>query len=425
MLFCNLLPLIAIVIGSNLAFRAIKAADLSWDPVNLKYGIKTLVSATSTSPQTYKYSTPTALGSYYASKLKIVGFVEPGFSFLATPTLPVPFGDFFLQCFPVALILFMESYSVARKLAGERGELSFLNANQELFAVGAGNLLGCVGLAYPVAGSYSRSALNHVSGARTPLSKAVTLFVVLTALGLLTPYFWYIPQAVLSAIIWVAIYNLISISEFWEAWKHSKSDFIVMLVTWTITFTYDTSVGLAVGLASSIFMYLFNIVFSAASYPEAVNENPQKIVQLVSSEGIQVVSFNGDLNFLTTPKLKQFFSTFFVVAPDEVTLSESASQYYFQQITNALDNFFRTKQNLRKRSEVPGIFALDFSKVVFIDLSGLHALDEILHDGRIYNVKFFFLNVRESVQQMIDKFGLQADIKSLEELQIETYSYNI
>ena len=60
--------------------------------------------------------------------------------------------------------------------------------------------------------------------------------------------FAYIPQSALSAIIFDAVTPLIVLSDFWEAWKHSKKDFFTMSVTFLTTFFLDTSVGLACGI---------------------------------------------------------------------------------------------------------------------------------------------------------------------------------
>jgi SulP family sulfate permease len=58
----------------------------------------------------------------------------------------------------------------------------------------------------------------------------------------LTETFHFIPQAALSAVIWVALLNLIDVSEFWKAWKHSKKDFWAMLITFILTLVYNTGI---------------------------------------------------------------------------------------------------------------------------------------------------------------------------------------
>jgi hypothetical protein len=68
--------------------------------------------------------------NYYANTLNIVGTVPSGLNILRTPTIRQPFGQFFVDCIPLALILFMESYSVARRIASQNNELYLLNASQ-------------------------------------------------------------------------------------------------------------------------------------------------------------------------------------------------------------------------------------------------------------------------------------------------------
>jgi sulfate permease, SulP family len=84
----------------------------------------------------------------------------------------------------------------------------------------------------------------------------VTVTVVLLALGTLTSTFYYIPTAALAAIVMVAVLNLIDPSEFWHAWKLSKKDFWVMLVTFVLTLVFDTEIGLGAGLGLSLLVLL-------------------------------------------------------------------------------------------------------------------------------------------------------------------------
>lgn len=83
-------------------------------------------------------------------------------------------------------------------------------------------------------------------------------------------------------------------------------------------------------------------------------------------------------------------------------------------------------RKLRKSDDtLPGIFTLDFSKVVFIDLSGLYALVEVLLEGRNAGVQFHFINVRKNVLNMIEKFGIEPDFKDHDSFLQATYSYTI
>lgn len=79
-------------------------------------------------------------------------------------------------------------------------------------------------------------------------------------------------QAALSAIIFVAIANLIHFRDFWHAWKYSKKDFFTMTITFIFVFVYETSIGLAVGLGTSVLVYcVFDIVLAKSHKPRCVD----------------------------------------------------------------------------------------------------------------------------------------------------------
>ena len=49
-----------------------------------------------------------------------------------------------------------------------------IDANQELIAIGLSNVAGCFVSAYPVTGSFSRTAVNSQSGVKTPAGGVIT-----------------------------------------------------------------------------------------------------------------------------------------------------------------------------------------------------------------------------------------------------------
>lgn len=69
-----------------------------------------------------------------------------------------------------------------------------VDATQELLTLGICNVLGSCASSMPVTGSFSRSAVNHASGVKTPMGGLYTGVLILLALSLLTPYFYYIPK---------------------------------------------------------------------------------------------------------------------------------------------------------------------------------------------------------------------------------------
>ena len=229
---------------------------------------------------------------WYAANLKVVGAVPAGLDIIRVPDMKYDVWTLLPDVLPLTLIAFMESYSIAKKMATMKNELHILSPSQELWAVGLANVLGAVSSSFPVAGSYSRSSINYSAGGRTPLSKITTLLIVILALQVLTDSFGYIPYSCLCAIIWCGVTNLIDVRDFWNCWKYSKKDFFTMVVTFLVTLIFETSIGLAVGLFVSILIYLAEVSFGIVTAPHVVSDSK-------TNGGVDVIRLEGDLTFLT------------------------------------------------------------------------------------------------------------------------------
>jgi len=326
------------------------------------------------------------------------------------------FGALLLDTIPLTLIAFMESYSVARKMASIRNELHILNASQELWAVGIANLLGAVSSAYPVAGSFSRSSLNLASGARTPLSKAVCLTVVLLTLGVLTGTFYYIPQAALAAVIMASISSLIDIRDFWNTWKYSKKDFFLMVWTAAFTFIFDTQWGLLAGIGLSIVMYLGEFAFRSVTAPTKLFSNHS------DNDGIEVVNLESDLVFLNSGRIKDFLMSLISQPVKEVD-KETAdrSKYLFWLVSSSFDRVLSPNLIKSVNSVLPAAVVVDFTCVHIIDITGMQSLAEFVQSARALNVLVVLINTSPEVTAALTKFGLKSDGSS-QRVQLDEYT---
>ena len=104
-----------------------------------------------------------------------------------------------------------------------------LDSNQELIALGACNLLCGLFSGYPVTGSFSRTAVNHASGAKTPLASVVAALTVGVALLFFTPFLQHVPKVSLAAIVLVAILKLIKLQTAVKYYHLNTRDFLVFL----------------------------------------------------------------------------------------------------------------------------------------------------------------------------------------------------
>jgi sulfate permease, SulP family len=155
----------------------------------------------------------------------------------------------------ISIIVFVESVSIGKYLAGRRREA--LEADQELVALGAANIGSAMSGALPVAGSFSRSMVNFNSGARSQLSSVFLAVFVAATLLVFAPAFSGLPKAVLAAVIIVAVASLVDLRSIAETWRYSKADGASNLVTFLGVLAYGVEAGLVMGVLLSVLLYLW------------------------------------------------------------------------------------------------------------------------------------------------------------------------
>jgi len=188
--------------------------------------------------------------------LSVVGAIPGG--------LPVPDLDFlsaegWVALLPsavlIALVGYVESVSVAKVLAARRRQK--IDANRELTALGMSNIAAAVGGAMPVAGGFSRSVVNFDAGARTQFAAIVTATLVAVVAAFFTDWFYYLPNAVLAAIIVVAVVQLVDISGAVAIWRYDRADGIALLATGLAVPFLGIESGLLIGIGLSLVLYLW------------------------------------------------------------------------------------------------------------------------------------------------------------------------
>jgi sulfate permease, SulP family len=121
--------------------------------------------------------------------VSIVGNVPRGLPSLSIPELDLgSFNVLLPAALIVAFVGFVESVSVAKAIAAK--EKYKIDSNQELRALGLANVSAAFFSGFPVAGSFSRTAVQYQSGGRTQLASIVTALLILATLLFLTPLFY-------------------------------------------------------------------------------------------------------------------------------------------------------------------------------------------------------------------------------------------
>lgn len=156
----------------------------------------------------------------------------------------------------IALVGFVEPSSIARTFAAR--ERQAWDADREFVSQGLANVAASVSGGFPVGGSFSRSALNHLAGARTRWSGAVTGLAVLAFLPFASSLS-SLPLAVLAAIVIGSVAGLVRPLPVLRLARFSRPQLGVALATFALTLALAPRVERAVlaGLGLAVAVHLW------------------------------------------------------------------------------------------------------------------------------------------------------------------------
>ncbi len=165
----------------------------------------------------------------------VVGHLPAGLPSLYLPSLPdtTLLGQLLLPTLVITLVSFLETASSAKVDNARQGQR--WNQDQDLIGQGLGKIASGLCGAFPTSASFGRSALNLYAGARTGWATVVSVAVVLGVLLFATPLLVQVPQAVLAAIVLVAVTGLLKPGEFVRLWRISRTEASIALLTFAIT----------------------------------------------------------------------------------------------------------------------------------------------------------------------------------------------
>lgn len=327
----------------------------------------------------------------YDFGLKIVGKVPSGLPSFQTPKIPL---DRISELTPIALTLaliaFMEAISVSKAIEEKQNEYE-IDSNQELIALGTSNIIGSLFQSYPTTGGFSRTAVNDQAGAKTGIAPLISALVVGLTLLFLTPLFYYLPNAVLAAIIIVAVFGLIDFSYPKELYKRRKDEFILLLITFVITLT----VGIKEGILSGVLLSLLIMVYRT------------------SKPHIAVIARVKDTNYYKN--ILRFNNS--TENRNDILGIRIDSQLFFGN-----KDFF--KKELNKKIENKGkelrLIIINTEAINYIDSSGAHTLIKIIQELKTKNIKVMFSGTSGPTRDILYKSGI-VDILGKENLFLRSH----
>jgi SulP family sulfate permease len=310
-----------------------------------------------------------------AASLSIVGAIPAG---LPKPVWPMPDGDTALRLLPGALIFafvgFLETCSVARGVAVRSHQK--LNINQEAVGQSLASFAAAFSGAQPINGSFSRSALNFASGARSGLSTVFTGFFVLLFLLFLTPAFYHLPKSVLSAIIIAAVVRLMNFRQLISFLKVNRYDGIAAWVTFagTLAFAPALEKGILLGATVSILLHLYGMM---KPHVAILGQHPDGALRDV------------DLHHLPID-----------AAPLPIRLD---GRLFFANVAYVEDQVHAALDRVPEAKHV----AIIFQGINEIDSSGTEMLKELQGQLKHRGVELLFIGVKNQLMHAIQTSGLE------------------
>lgn len=283
------------------------------------------------------------------------------------------------ELLPIALTLvmvgYLETISIGKSLEAKQDEYR-IRPNQELIALGISNMVGSLFKAYPIASSFSRSAINQESGAKTGMAALISVVMVVITLLFLMPLFYHLPKTVLASIIIVAVFGLINFKEARFLWRANKLDFWLMLATFLATLLLGIEFGIITGVGLSLIILIFRTsrpyVAVLGKVPNAnFYKNKERFDEVLIDEDILVLRFDAQL----------FYAN---------------ASYFRDQLEQMMD----------KKGNILKLIVLDAESINRVDSTGIEMLKERIRFCQKKGILFYFAGVKGPVRDDLFRSGI-------------------
>lgn len=256
--------------------------------------------------------------------IAIVGAVPGGFPHLSLPSFELPLWHRLLpMAVTIALIGYAQSIAIAKSIQTRHKNYA-IDANQELIALGVANIGAAFFNGFPVAGGFSRSAVNDKAGANTAMASVISAGLVLLTLAFFTNLFFYLPLAILAAVIIVAIASIFDIKQPLLLWKKDRADFAMWLATFLTTLVLGIETGIISGMLLSLGMVIYKAsrphMAQLGRVPETtVYRNIKRFNNLETYDELLMVRLDGPLYFANVDYVKSHIDKWLLKKKGKVT----------------------------------------------------------------------------------------------------------
>ena len=305
----------------------------------------------------------------------ILGNIPTGLPSFIMPSVS---GDTFLIMMEAALILAILGAidSLLTSLVADNMTRTRHDSNRELIGQGVGNMAAGFFGGIPGAGATMRTVVNIRTGGVTRLSGVLHAVFLLAVVLVLAPLASQIPHAVLAGILVKVGYDIVDFSYLKRAHKGPRFDLILMVMVLSLTVFVDLITAVAAG-----------VVVAAIAYVKQVSDAQLALVAGETDSHSQGPS-DREVALLNE-------------CGDHLTYFDFGGPLSFGA---AADLGHHVRERLSPQHHVA--LALDFSRVPFMDVSALRAIETIAQDAAHAGKHLFVCGINEAVAQSLDGMGV-------------------
>ena len=294
------------------------------------------------------------------------------------PNLRVPKFNEFSKVGPTVLTIsfinFLETIAIASKIGEIHGYK--IVPDQELIGSGATNLLGSFICAFPLAGSFSRTAVLSQSGAKTQVAGMITGVVIILTYLFFTPLFTFLPNVTLASIILMSVINLIDYKEPLHLLKIRFLDFFAFMISLVATFMIGVEWGIAIAVCVSLTFVLW---FSVKPPMCILGRIPGTVIYR------DIKLYSGCIK-----------------SPGGILLRMDAP-LFFVNAAVLRKKIRKKEEEYLKKNPVPMFYViLDCRGMTDIDSTGLQVLNELYQKFNKQKIFMGFANVNERVKRLVE-----------------------
>ncbi|XP_069945248.1 prestin isoform X2 [Cherax quadricarinatus] len=334
---------------------------------------------------------------YDVYHIRIVGEIPTG---LPEPTLP-PFElmpTVLVDSIVISVVAYVVSFSMARIFA-KRHNYS-IDANQELYALGASNVFGSFFGCAPIAVSLARSLIQEAAGGVTQITSFVCCFLLLFVLLFIGPVFETLPNAVLSSIIVVALKGMfMQVRDLKRVWGVSRPDAMIWLASFLGVVIIDIDYGLLLGIVTSLVVLLYRSqqpkTARLGRVPNTdVYLNVNKYSMTAEVPTVSIFQFIGPLHFANSEYFRRELMS--VTGLNPITIAASKSLVEKQQQLEA---------DLTTQLTKVQYLVVEMSGVCYTDSSGGYLLSQLCKEYQEAGITVCLASLSENVLETLEVCG--------------------